>query len=177
MSYKINKKIKSKTTKTVICITNAGFVSLIALLLANVFLLIGMSVFAISIKELSLSFGGRESLFAFYAADGGMECALYWDIQQEAFAITAPPRLAEITCNNKTIDVVYNDTDSDWGKSSFNYIFGNDDTFPCVTVEVFKKKVILEDDLVTIRIVSRGRNNCNLSDPRRVERAWRVTYK
>ncbi len=145
----------------------AGFVSLIALLLANVFLLIGMSVFAISIKELGLSFGGRESLFAFYAADGGMECALYWDIQNGAFATSSPA--TEITCNNKTISV-----SDDAGARVFDYSFdtaGNDVTLPCVSVVVTKRV-----DLVT-EIISRGRNNCDTNDPRRVERAWRVIYK
>jgi len=171
MIYKIDKKIKSKITKTVIWRNNAGFVSLIALLLANVFLLIGMSVFAISIKELSLSFGGRESLFAFYAADGGMECALYWDIQQDAFAITVPPRLDEITCNNiSNIEVSYNDENK---QSSFEFWFGADETFPCAKVTVTK----IEGEVLTTEIISRGRNNCNTSDPRRVERAWRVIYK
>ncbi len=146
-------------------IKEKGFVSLIALLLANVFLLIGMSVFAISIKELSLSFGGRESTFAFYAADGGMECALYWDIQQEAFATSSPA--TDVTCN-ATVAAV---TQLGGGASNFEFSFGSDNTYPCVNVTVTKRV-----DMVT-EIISRGRNNCDLTDPRRVERAWRVIYE
>jgi len=161
MNYKPNKIITKK----------AGFVSLIALLLANVFLLIGMSIFAISIKELNLSFGGRESLFAFYAADGGMECALYWDIREDAFSVTAPPRLDEITCNNiNNIEVNY---DSENKESNFEFSLGTDETFPCVEVTVTK----IEGEILTTRIISRGRNSCDTNNPRRVERAWRVHYQ
>ncbi len=163
MNFKINKKIKSETIKD----KKAGFVSLLALLLANVFLLIGLSVYAISIKELNLSFGGRESTFAFYAADGGMECALYWDIQHEAFATTSPPRLDEIRCNERDIEIIYSGAER---MSSFEFSFGDDNTFPCVEVTVTKR-----EDMKT-EIISKGRNNCDISDPRRVERAWRVIY-
>lgn len=181
MDYRTDKKIKLGKTKTVTQSRNTGFVSLIALLLANIFLLIGMSVFAISIKELGLSFGGRESLFAFYAADGGMECALYWDIQNDAFATSSPPRLdpQEIICNNKTIPFTYTDLGEGKGESTFEYSFdttGGDVTEPCVTVIVGKKFHPTTGDPIT-EIISRGRNNCDINDPRRVERAWRVTYR
>lgn len=168
MSYKSDKKIKLITKKE-------GFVSLIALLLANIFLMIGMSVFAISIKELSLSFGGRESNTAFYAADGGMECALYWDIQEEFFATSTPPS-GDINCaNHDDITVTYTPNGLE-GMSSFNFSFGSDDFAPCATVTVEKIWQTVPTEKVVTRIISRGRNNCNTFDPRRVERAWKVTY-
>ena len=172
MSFKQENRITGK----------AGFVSLIALLLANVFLLIGMSVFAISIKELSLSFGGRESLFAFYAADGGMECALYWDIQNDTFATSTTAVVEKtITCAGQDITFDVNtDLSSGVGSSEFNFNFApspySDDTFPCVVVAVEKKFHPITGDLIT-EIISRGRNSCDTNDPRRVERAWRVTYE
>jgi len=147
-----------------------GFVSLLALLLANVFLLIGLSVYAISVKELNLSSGGRESTFAFYASDGGMECALYWDIQHEVFASTTSPVVNEIICNQKTIEVSHTIVDLE-DVSSFNFSFGDSEDDPCVEVMITKR-----NDMKT-EIISKGRNNCNLFNPRRVERAWRVIYE
>jgi len=165
MDYKTDKKIKSILVEK----KQRGFVSLIALLLANVFLMIGMSVFAISLKELSLSFGGRESNIAFYAADGGMECALYWDIQQDVFATSTSPSGVINCAGHDDIAITYTPNGLE-GTSSFEFSFGSDDSDPCVIVSVYKRS-----DMKTV-IISRGRNNCNLSDSRRVERAWRVTY-
>lgn len=162
MGFKLANKLLNK---------KAGFVSLLALLLANVFLLIGLSVYAISIKELSLSFGGRESTFAFYAADGGMECALYWDIQHDAFATTTPPRLDEIKCNLENIDVTYSLNENSESVGSFGFYFGSNNSFPCAEVTVTKR-----NDMKTV-IISKGRNNCDINDSRRVERAWRVIYE
>ena len=159
MKNKLNKRIG-----------NTGFVTLIALLLANVFLMIGLSVYSISIKELGLSFGGRESLFAFYAADGGMECALYWDIQKDAFSTSTPPRVTPISCALKTIDVTYGSDGAGGQISSFNYSFG-----PSIGDSYVEVTVTKTADMKT-EIVSRGRNSGDPSDSRRVERAWRVRY-
>jgi len=54
---------------------------LFAVLVSSVLISIGISIFNITVKELTLSSSGRESQFAFYAADTGMECALYWDFK------------------------------------------------------------------------------------------------
>ncbi len=158
MKNKLNKKIG-----------NTGFVTLIALLLANVFLMIGLSVYSISMKELGLSFGGRESLFAFYAADGGMECALYWDIQKDAFSTSTPLHITPISCAGLDDIEVFYTVDEGEQVSSFDYSFGSlSDSY----VEVTVTKTA---DMKT-EIVSRGRNSGDPSDSRRVERAWRVRY-
>ncbi|HUD04168.1 MAG TPA: hypothetical protein VMR73_01610 [Candidatus Paceibacterota bacterium] len=58
---------------------NSGFAILFAVLAASLLLSIGLSIFSLTIKELALSSSGRESEYAFYAADSGAECAHYWD--------------------------------------------------------------------------------------------------
>jgi Tfp pilus assembly protein PilX len=58
-----------------------GFAMLFAVLVSSVLLSIGVSIFNLTIKELVLSSAGRESQFAFYAADTGIECGLYWDFK------------------------------------------------------------------------------------------------
>lgn len=58
-----------------------GFTVLYAVLVSSLVLAIGVSIFNIAFKQLVLSSQVRESQFAFYAADSGLECALYWDFQ------------------------------------------------------------------------------------------------
>lgn len=57
-----------------------GFALLFAVLVSVMVLAVGASIINISLKQVILSSAGRESQFAFYAANTGMECALYWDL-------------------------------------------------------------------------------------------------
>lgn len=67
-----------------------GFTLLLAALIASIVLSIGASIFTIASKQIILSATGRDSQFAFYAADSAAECALYWDIRYQYFATTSP---------------------------------------------------------------------------------------
>jgi len=60
-------------------ISRRGFTLYYAMLFGSVMLAIGASLLNISLKELRLSSALNESEYAFYAADSGIECALYWD--------------------------------------------------------------------------------------------------
>lgn len=53
---------------------------------------------------------GRESQYAFYAADTGAECALYWDVRHNYFAPSPPAGSA--MCDEQTLTVTgpYTDT-------------------------------------------------------------------
>ncbi len=165
----IKKRITIKNLQSKFSLkANEGFVSMIALLLANIFLIIGLSVFNIAIRELTLSSGARESLFAFYAADGGMECALYHDRVSEAFEVLNPN--STINCDEQEIAVTSVDLGGGAGKSNFIYSFDEDDNNPCVQVEVNKNI----DGTTTI--YSRGQNTCDINNARRVERAWKVSF-
>jgi len=68
-----------------------GFTLLLASLAASIALSLGSSIFSISSKEVQLSSIGRDSQFAFYAADTAAECALYWDVRFHYFATSTPP--------------------------------------------------------------------------------------
>lgn len=71
----------------------AGFAMLFAVLTSSVLLSIGLSIFNLTLKELALSSSGRESQAAFYAADSGVECALYWDVKgTDVFATSSDSR-------------------------------------------------------------------------------------
>lgn len=57
----------------------AGFTLFIALIVSSLLLAIGFSLSTIILKQLVFANSGKESQLAFYAADSGAECALYWD--------------------------------------------------------------------------------------------------
>ncbi len=56
-----------------------GYTLLFAVLVSSLVLAVGISILTISKKEFLLASAARESVYAFYAADGGLECALYAD--------------------------------------------------------------------------------------------------
>ena len=60
--------------------TESGFVILFSMLISTLILLMSAGIFRVAQKENILSSYSRESQKAFYAADGGVECALNWDI-------------------------------------------------------------------------------------------------
>ncbi|MEN9413236.1 MAG: hypothetical protein RLZZ342_323 [Candidatus Parcubacteria bacterium] len=79
-----------------------GFTLLLAALVSTIVLALGAAIYGLVVKELALSSLGRDSQFAFFAADTGAECALYWDIRHNYFDTVAPvgvvapdPRCAE----------------------------------------------------------------------------------
>ncbi|MCK4918456.1 MAG: hypothetical protein KAS02_01575 [Candidatus Pacebacteria bacterium] len=149
-----------------------AFVSMMALMLANIFLIIGMSVFSIALREIVLSSGSRESLFAFYAADGGMECALYWDIQQGVFSTSTAPA-SDISCSGQDLDVTfisYNGDGGSYSRNLFDLAFPEDGSGTCVQVNILKNS-----DGSTV-ISSSGRNTCDSNSSKIVERTWRVSY-
>lgn len=76
-----------------------GFTILLAALVASLVLGLGVSIFSIARKSITLSTMGRDSQFAFYAADTAAECALYWDApSRDAFSTTSPA--ATIRCDD-----------------------------------------------------------------------------
>jgi len=58
-----------------------GFALLYAVLVAVLVVAVGASVVSLAIKQVVLTGTARESEYAFYAANTGMECARYWDTQ------------------------------------------------------------------------------------------------
>ncbi len=73
---------------------------MLAALIASVTLALGTAIFSLAQKELTLSSVGRDSQFAFYAADTGAECALYWDIRFQLFPTTTATT-KNLACDNE----------------------------------------------------------------------------
>ncbi len=63
-----------------------GFTLLFAILVSVLVLAVGASMISIALKQVILSGAGRESQYAFYAANTGIECALYWDLNGSKIA-------------------------------------------------------------------------------------------
>jgi hypothetical protein len=83
--------------------SSRGFTLLLAALAASIALVLGTSIFEIATKQVLLSAIGRDSQFAFYAADTAAECAQYWDYRYSYFATTIP---ATAPGNNPTCNGV-----------------------------------------------------------------------
>jgi hypothetical protein len=148
---------------------NKGYTLLFAVIVSTLVLSVGISILNISKKEFLLSSSARESTKAFYAADSGLECAVYHDFIKNSFI--NPPR--EINCNGQTIRPT-----RDVNKYSFDLHLGGD---------LCAKITVIKDPLYT-DFYSRGYNlgwgkvgvstvnTCDLPSPRRLERAIGYRY-
>jgi hypothetical protein len=57
---------------------NSGFALLIAMIVVGVVVSVGLSILELTIKQLALSTGSKDSETALHAANAGIECAQYW---------------------------------------------------------------------------------------------------
>ncbi|MAF59284.1 MAG: hypothetical protein QF858_03585 [Candidatus Pacebacteria bacterium] len=143
---------------------NKGFTLLIAVLVTGLMLSIGIAIYGITSKEIVLSSIGRESQFSFYAADTGVECALYWDQKGGKFSTTTASTL---TCANTTV--------ADGGGVGYEVpmTFQFEVARFCSIVSVTKSLTHPRT-----KVESKGYNTTceETENPLRVERAIRVTY-
>lgn len=58
--------------------THSGFALLMTLIVVSVVISVGLTLIDLTIKQLRLSTGSRDSEVAFHAANAGVECARYW---------------------------------------------------------------------------------------------------
>jgi hypothetical protein len=172
-----------------------GFTLFIAILTASIILAIGISILQITLKEFVLASTVRDSLVAFYAADAGMECALYWDTSEAAAGSKFLPTSAaqRIQCMGDDVQQVGGGADELVGGGAY----GSTEAFQmqwgtptmCARVSVTKylsttgslalpDGSTCPDDIVCTIIESKGYNKgcSSLTDPRAVERALRSRY-
>ncbi len=90
-------------------LSSRGFTLLLAALVASIVLSIGTAIYSIAQKQVTLASLGRDSQYAFYAADTAAECALFWDDRPNTafstqtsytsyFATTTPTTPALVQC-------------------------------------------------------------------------------
>ena len=180
-----------------------GFALLMAIVLTSTLLLITYALSNITLKALNLSYAGKNSELAFYAADTGVECAQYWDIRNpgelnSAFSNPSPNNI--ISCNGNIIvgngenrsevNTVPTASTAYFGIVSTNNITQSLFQFcvngpcttpankfgPCAIVTVQKSNSTVQTGTVITTIESRGYNTCNIDSAQRFERALYVTY-
>lgn len=173
----------------------SGFTILYSLLIISLLVSISLGIFDIALRDFALAQSAAESQVALFAADAGMECALYYDLKfrggnvafatstvnpqvalnpQFVYACGVPPMLVATPGYDVSKDIastvltVY--LTSLGGGPGTNP--ANPDG-PCAIVTVSKEKVRA---LTTIE--SRGYNMCRntTASAKRVERALRAVY-
>jgi Tfp pilus assembly protein PilX len=152
-----------------------GIAIYIAVTVTAALVLVSFAIINLAIKQVSISSASRDSQAAFYAADSGVECALYWDLKNSTFATTTAS--ADIICNGKntpTSRLVGNPQNA---TTTFDFDFTTGDPATsnpyCVNVSVSK---FYESDELKTKIEARGYNSCDENNARRVERAIMVNY-
>ena len=149
---------------------NKGFTLFIAMIVMATLLLIVSGVISLAVKQTQISSSEAESQHAFYAADTGLECALYWDVQNptgvSAFATTTT---STIFCNKDVSNPTNQWVVGGVTTSTISRINFLPDPY-CTIVTVVKAKN------GTTKIESLGYNTCDPANQRRVERAVRATY-
>lgn len=153
--------------------TTRGFTLLLAVLISSILLAIGYAIYNIVAKDLILSSSGRESLSAFYAADSGVECALYNDYKRDAFS-TSSPKIP--VCRGVNVSDYSVTPDGAVYTTTFGVPFGQSmtSTGACVTV-----RVVRDDQPGSIRsttVFASGFNTCVAGSSRRTQRSLRVDY-
>lgn len=152
---------------------NQGFALLFSVVVISVVVITTLAVSSLVRRGLELTTIGERSMEAFYAADAGLECALYWDIRNRDDDIfrrpTDPVRTnGQIRCLDDTIDF----TGRNFG-SYRTYTFSvRDDTMGrdlCADIEI-------QITGLNTEVYSRGYNTCNPGDPERIERGLRAEY-
>jgi len=150
---------------------NRGVTLLIAITITASLILVSVGMVNLALRKAFLVSASRDSQFAFYAADTGIECAIYWDVKNPSgYSAFATSTTSTIFCNqdalnsNNPIPAIVGGPSS----PSFVLTFLPDPYCARVTVTKF--------DNGTTRIESRGYNTCDATSPNRVERAVRVTY-
>jgi len=144
-----------------------GFVVLFTILISSLVLLMALGISSIATKEAQLSIQSKDAARAFFAADTGMECALYADRHDDAFNLGLL-----VYCNETPVAVA----------GSGPYFFyapvgvGNDS---CVKVTVNKTYNGTQTQITALGYnttwdgIDCGENTPN---PRQVERGYRATY-
>ena len=163
---------------------NSGVALFIAVLTTSIALVIGTGVLNISLREMKLSSLGGESFSAFYAADTGLECALYWDLDSAGSIFATSSDSIPVDNDNK--NCISTDITSIWNyngppartataaTTTFTLQFTADTNDPCANITVAKYQN--SSGRIVTKIDSRGLNSCNSANTRRVERGVRITY-
>lgn len=174
--------------------SNRGFTIFFAMLVGSLALSVGFAIYDLTVREIDLSAAASQSQYAIYAADTGVECALYWDSKYggsgSAFGTSSASTWGTAAnCNGQ--DIVGNGTPpvplvaipTGWSAWAINSTASAATTtftlslLPaqpyCAVVDVGKSTV---GGILYTTIISKGYNNCSQSGAARLERTLKVSY-
>ncbi len=168
-----------------------GYTILFAVLVSSILLTIGVSIVFISRKQIIITGSARESQFAFYAANAGLECVMFHDYFNGAVFATSssqPSASVPFDCNGQTITAIGSKTGAtatwEGDKYRFEFSMPVDITAgSCATVRIDKYKARATGQMKTV-VESRGYNlgyqaatpDCLGRHAAKVERAIRASY-
>lgn len=167
------------------------------MLVGSLSLAVGFAIYDLTVREIDLSAAASQSQYAIYAADTGVECALYWDSQ--ASDLNGAPSVfgtssastwgSAAMCNGQDIAAAGTPPDpiaapptgwSGWTITSSASAATTTFTLSllpehpyCAVVDVGK---FTQSGILYTTILSRGYNNCNEGGVARLERTLRVSY-
>jgi len=142
---------------------SGGFVLLYVIVISSIVLAISIGVTNIAYNEVKFSTSGKDTNDAFFAADTGVECALFWDssdINSNAFLYTG-----DMKCDGHGIALSGNTGSGPWQFEIDNL---GSSSNSCVKVNVDK------GDIPYTTITSVGESVCD--SPNSVKRQLEVTY-
>ena len=159
-------------------IQESGFTLLIAIIITTMLLIVSFVVVNVALKQLILANAGKESQYAFYAADAGTECAVYWDLVDSTSSEFDTVTPGTIICNGQTITTGSQTVPTIPSQPSVvggsaNSIFKIDFPKGCALVRVTKSGV---GPATVTTIDSRGYNTCDVTAQRRYERGVIMSY-
>lgn len=152
---------------------NSAFVMLFAVVVSGIILTIALGVTNIALRELSFDTGAKSTNDAFFAADAGVECALFYELagEGETSAFGQPSAGLNTNCAGTDVDLNNGSSTPTTGPWTFYlYPLGSGGN-ACAIVNVTKT---LNPNVTTI--VAKGYNlggntyNCSSTNPNRVER-------
>lgn len=174
------------------------------MLVASLALAVGAAIYDLTVREIDLSAAASQSQYAIYAADTGVECALYWDAKApifnglpSIFATSSESAAFNGTadCNGQNIRAVgtepspFADPPIGWLAWTVNAPSGQKTATTTFTlaiptsalpVQTYCAKVdvgkVTISNILYTTVISRGYNNCNSFGPPRLERTLRVSY-
>ncbi len=156
-----------------------GVTLYVAIVVTSALLLVSFAIADVTLKQAALASINRDSHIAFFAADTGVECALFWDLKNtlggSAFATSSS---SVINCNgdsnnpeNQNISI--NPVFGSGGQATSTFQINFKPEAACAIVSVSKS---YSGPTLNTLIEAKGYNSCDVNNPRRVERAVRVSY-
>lgn len=163
--------------------TQKGFSLLLSIVVTSILLVISFVVSNIAYRQLVISSTNKESQYAFYAANSGVDCAIYWDLTQgtSRFSTSTAGTIncggTSISTGSQTVNTVPSQSSRIGGGGNLNptsiFMFNVVTNKSCAIVSVTKS---YNGSTLETRISSKGYNTCDVNNARRVERGVEITY-